>query len=145
MIVEGKQFVDTNIIVYAHDFTAGEKHTRAKALLLDLWSNQMGCLSVQVLQEFYVTVTQKIKKPLSSLQANDIITSLCAWKVYSPSASDVISAIQLHQKQQISFWDAMILLSAAKMGCGTLWSEDLNAQKYNSVQVINPFRIDESQ
>lgn len=140
MIVEGLQFVDTNIIVYAHDLSAGEKYACAKTLLLDLWQAQTGCISVQVLQEFYVTVTQKIKKPLSSDQASNIIAALSAWKVYTPSALDVISAIQIHQKQQISFWDAMILHSAARMGCGTLWSEDLNTQEYDTVQVINPFR-----
>ena len=118
---------------------AGGKHACAKTLLLDLWRTQTGCISIQVLQEFYVTVTQKIKKPLSSAQATEIIAALSAWKVYAPSSLDVLSAIQLHQKYKVSFWDAMILHSAAKMGCNTLWSEDLNEQQYNDVKVINPF------
>lgn len=64
------QFVDTNVLVYAHDISAGAKHQKARDLLVDLWETEQGCLSIQVLQEFYVTVTRKVAHPLSSLQAS---------------------------------------------------------------------------
>src|ERR1019366_4238873 len=68
-----RSFVDTNILVYAHDETAGEKHHRARFLLAELWESGDGCLSVQVLQEFFVTVTRKVPKPLDALSAAAII------------------------------------------------------------------------
>ena len=140
MTGEKLQFVDTNILVYAHDVMAGRKFETAKSLLLDLWQTKNGCISVQVLQEFYVTVTQKIKKPLSSDEAGQIISALAAWEVHTPSAADVLSAVQIHQKNHISFWDAMIIYSAQAMGCKILWSEDLSTRSYDGVQVNDPFR-----
>ncbi len=68
-----RQFVDTNILVYAHDVTAGDKHSRARALVEELWDTRQGCLSVQVLQEFFVTTTRKIPKPLEAPAAAQII------------------------------------------------------------------------
>jgi predicted nucleic acid-binding protein len=139
MTVERLQFVDTNILVYAHDVTAGKKNAAAKALLLDLWQTKNGCISVQVLQEFYVTVTQKIKTPLGDEEASQIISDLSAWEVNIPSVADVLSAIQIRHKHQVSFWDAMIIQCAQAMGCKTLWTEDLSPRLYDDVQVINPF------
>jgi predicted nucleic acid-binding protein len=134
------QFVDTNILVYAHDQSAGEKHNRAKALIQELWQTETGCLSIQVLQEFYVTVTQKVKQPLAVELAVRIIEDLAFWRVYAPDARDVLGAIDLQQRYTLSFWDAMIVWSANQLGCTTLWSEDLNSgQVYTGVRVCNPF------
>lgn len=134
------QFVDTNILVYAHDATASEKHLQAKALIQNLWNSGNGCVSVQVLQEFYVTVTQKVRQPLKSEIAAQIVEALSFWRVYTPDARDVLGAIELQQRYQLSFWDAMIVYSAAQLGCPTLWSEDLNlGQIYAGVRVLNPF------
>ena len=137
---EQRQFVDTNILIYAHDSSAGGKHDKAKALVNELWQSGDGCLSIQVFQEFYVNVTRKLAIPLSPEAAIEIITDLSTWQVHSPNASDLIDAIGLQTRRQISFWDAMILTSARQLGCRTLWSEDLNAgQNYEGVEVRNPF------
>lgn len=134
------QFVDTNILVYAHDSTAGDKHEQAKTLVQTLWDTRIGCLSVQVLQEFYVIVTRKVPRPLPSPAAAGIIENLSAWQVFAPAAHDVLAAINMQQQYQLSFWDAMIIWSAIKLDCRTLWSEDLNmSQNYAGVQVLNPF------
>lgn len=134
------QFVDTNVLIYAHDLSAGEKHSRARDLLRELWQSGQGCLSVQVLQEFYVNVTQKVAKPLAPEEAGQIIADLAVWQVHRPGVEDILDAIGLLERHQISFWDAMIVASAIQMGCQTIWSEDLNpGQVYGQVVVRNPF------
>ncbi len=135
-----RQFVDTNILVYAYDVSAGPKHRQARELLDSLWKNETGCISVQVLQEFYVVATRKMAKPLSPQIASRIIEDLSTWRVHAPQAHDVLNAIVLQQRYQISFWDAMIINSALVNNCAVLWSEDLNhLQVYQQVQVRNPF------
>jgi predicted nucleic acid-binding protein len=79
-----------------------------------------------VLQEFFVTTTQKIPKPLNNPATARIIDDLAHWHVHAPAAGDVLAAIDIHQRTGASFWDAMILRSAKELGCGTLHSEDLN-------------------
>ncbi len=134
------QFVDTNILIYAHDKSAGTKHERARALLESLWENDNGCLSIQVLQEFYINVTRKIARPLDSESAKSIVADLGQWTTHAPNVDDVLEAITVQQRYGLSFWDAMILASAARLGCGVLWSEDLNdGQEYDGVKVVNPF------
>ncbi len=133
-------FVDTNVLIYAHDKSAGAKHEQAKSLVQDLWQEHAGSLSIQVLQEFYVNVTRKIARPMTPETAAKIIAELATWQVHRPDASDVLEAIRLQTHLQLSFWDAMILTSARRLGCATLWSEDLNhGQRYEGVTVINPF------
>jgi predicted nucleic acid-binding protein len=135
-----RTFVDTNVLVYAHDVTAGDKHDRARALLEELWDTREGCLSVQVLQEFFVTTTRKIPKPLEAPAAGQVINDLALWQVHAPAARDVLAAIDIHQQTGASFWDAMIIRSAQELGCQTLYSEDLNpGQAYAGVRVSNPF------
>ena len=134
------QFVDTNILIYAHDISAGHKHTRAMDLIRELWDSGAGCLSVQVLQEFYVNVTQKVAKPLAPDAAARIIAELSVWQIHSPGAEDVLDAIRLQGRYQVSFWEAMILASAIQLGCQSIWSEDLNTgQVYDTVTVLTPF------
>ena len=136
----GREFVDTNVLVYAHDASAGPKHLRAKQLLTELWTGGNGCLSVQVLQEFYVNVTRKVNRPLDAESARLRVEDLSYWLVHSPTAADVVEAIRLHQRAHLSFWDAMVLTSAHKLGCDVLWSEDLNeGQVLAGVRVRNPF------
>jgi predicted nucleic acid-binding protein len=135
------QFVDTNILIYAHDSSAGDKHIKAQALVRDLWQSGEGCLSIQVLQEFYVNVTQKVTRPLSPDEAASIVSELSVWLVHRPGVDDVLDAIRLQGRYQISFWDAMIVTSALQLGCERLWSEDLSAgQAYDTVRVANPFQ-----
>jgi predicted nucleic acid-binding protein len=136
-----RRFVDTNILLYAHDESAGGKRDRARALVEQLWESRDGCLSVQVLQEFFVNVTRKIAKPLSAELAKEIVADFSRWRLHVPAADDVLAAIGIHQRTGISFWDAMIVRSAAEIGCTVLYSEDLNAgQEYFGVRVENPFQ-----
>ena len=135
-----RQFVDTNVLVYAHDQSAGVKHEQAKRLLATLWQSEQGCLSIQVLQEFYVTVTRKLKRPLSATTAAQLITDLGVWRVHRPTVTDLLEAITLQERYQISFWDAVILQSALQLNCPIVWSEDLNdGQQYSQARVQNPF------
>ena len=134
------EFVDTNIFVYAYDTTAGPKNERAKLLLQQLWTARRGAISIQVIQEFYVNVTRKIAIPLSGDIARQIINDLQQWKVHSPVVTDLLGAIDIQKRYQISFWDALIIRSATQSGCDRIWSEDLNAgQVYDGVQIMNPF------
>jgi predicted nucleic acid-binding protein len=136
-----RRFVDTNVLVYAHDDSAGSKRDQARALVERLWGSRDGCLSVQVLQEFFVTVTRKITKPVDAETAKAIVADLSRWYLHVPAADDVLAAIGMHQHTGISFWDAMIVRSAAEIGCTVLYSEDLNAgQEYCGVRVENPFQ-----
>ncbi|MFN2140485.1 MAG: PIN domain-containing protein [Candidatus Promineifilaceae bacterium] len=136
----GPQFVDSNVLVYAYDSTAGEKRVQAGELLRTLWADRNGRISIQVIQEFYFTVTGKLQRPLPQAEAALIVGDMGHWPVHSPRVADVLSAIRLQERYQISFWDAMIVCSAQQLGCGVLWSEDLNAgQRYGDVKVRNPF------
>jgi predicted nucleic acid-binding protein len=140
----GLQFMDTNILVYAHDRSAGSKHERALELMEGLWENHLGCLSLQVLQEFYVVTTQKIARPLEPETVTRILRDLTQWHVHAPIAEDVLGAIGLQQQYKVSFWDAMILWSAQQLGCSILWSEDLSeGQAYGDLKVLNPFKVRE--
>lgn len=144
MNAEPGQFVDTNIIIYAYDIHAGAKYRAARALMNNLWRSQTGCLSIQVLQEFYVNITQKIATPVDVATATQIIRDLSDWTIYAPVPNDVINAIRVQQRYQLSFWDAMIVWSAARLGCAILWSEDLNhRQIYEGVRVQNPFAVED--
>jgi predicted nucleic acid-binding protein len=134
------QFVDTNVLVYAHDVSAGPKYERALALIKSLWESQTGCLSIQVLEEFYVTVTRKVAWPLASETAAQIVTDLATWRVHAPEVDDVLDAITIHQRYGISFWDGLVIQSAARLGCQSIWSEDMNpGQVYAGIRVVNPF------
>ena len=138
--MNGRSFVDTNVLVYAHDSSAGEKHVQARNLIRDLWQSGEGCLSVQVLQEFFVNVTQKVARPLTPDEAASRIANLSVWHVHRPGPEDVLDAIRLQGRYQISFWDAMIVASAIQLGCERLWSEDLSAgHVYGTVRVVSPF------
>ena len=134
-------FLDTNILVYAYDRSAGQKHRLAAQLVEEYWENENGCISLQVLQEFYVTVTRKIAAPLEPQIARQIVADLAQWRIHTPQASDLLQAIDLQQSYQLAFWDALVVQSAASLGCKRLLSEDLNhGQVYGETQVINPFK-----
>ncbi len=136
----GCEFVDTNVLVYAHDRSAGPKHERAVALMERLWQERNGCLSLQVLAEFYVTVTRKVPQPITPAVAAQIVADLTAWRVHTPGVVDLLDAMALQARYGISLWDAQVIGSAARLGAAILWSEDLNAgQSYAGVRVANPF------
>ena len=137
-----REFVDSNVLVYAFDSSAEAKHAAAQRLLAGLWKRETGCLSVQVLQEFFVTVTRKVPRPLSIDTAADRVRELAVWKVFAPTADDVLVAIALQKKARLSFWDAMVIHAAAESGCDVLWTEDLNdGQVLRGVRIRNPFLV----
>ena len=134
-------FVDTNILVYAEDRDAKIRHDIARDLVLGLWNDRQGAVSVQVLQEFYVTVTRKLKKPLRATQALDAVREYLTWRVVENTGSLLVQAAELQQRAQLSFWDAMVVQAAIQAGCDRLYTEDLNAgQRFDSVIVVNPFK-----
>ncbi|NPV79937.1 MAG: PIN domain-containing protein [Firmicutes bacterium] len=136
----GFQFVDTNVLVYAHDVSAGEKHDRARELITKLWKSGNGCISIQVLQEFYVTTVCKIARPLATEMAARIISDLSQWRIHVPDIEDVLEAIRIHRRNELSFWDALIVRSARMLGCEIIWTEDLNnGQEYEGIKVLTPF------
>jgi predicted nucleic acid-binding protein len=136
----GREFVDSNVLVYAYDRTAGEKGEQARALVADLWKERRGCLSLQVLQEFFVSVTRKVSPRLSFAEAAVRIRHYCEWILHEPSREDLLAAIELQDSLKITLWDAMVVQSARRLGCRILWSEDLNhGQTYAGVTVHNPF------
>jgi predicted nucleic acid-binding protein len=138
--LDNLQFIDTNILIYAHDRSAGDKHIRARELVRELWESGEGCLSIQVLQEFYVNVTRKVARPLAPEAAAQIIADLSVWRVHRPGIEDILDAIGLQGRYQLSFWDAMIVASALQMGSRTIWSEDLNpGQVYDGARILSPF------
>jgi predicted nucleic acid-binding protein len=134
-----KVFVDTNILVYAHDAAAGEKHARAKALVTQIWNNRCGVLSTQVLQEFYVNIRKKAAAPVGTAEAKQWLTDYLTWEVVVNDANAVIEAIDLEERYQVSFWDALILHAANSAGASVIYSEDLNhGQQYADLVVQNP-------
>ena len=138
-MTDDRTFVDTNILVYAYDADAGIKHERARAVLVDLWNTKSGALSAQVLQEFYVTVTRKLPKPLSKRAAREVIATYRAWPVYLPEVDDIVAASELEERHRLAFWDALIVVSAQRSGATALASEDLqDGRRIGDVTIVNP-------
>ncbi|HVB09590.1 MAG TPA: PIN domain-containing protein [Bacillota bacterium] len=135
-----RQFVDTNVLVYAVDLTAGAKRAVAASLLEGLWSSRAGCVSVQVLQEFYVAVTRITRPLIVDSEGGAVTAQYACWRTHRPGPEDVLAAIDIHHRHRVSLWDAMIIRSAAQLGCAVLWSEDLSdGTTYDGVLVRNPF------
>ena len=134
-----RTFVDTNVLIYAHDVDAKAKHEVAKSVLVELWSQRTGVLSLQVLQEFYVNVTRKIATPLSKDLARIVVNSYALWCVETTPA-EISTAFRIEDESRIGFWDALIVASAIKSGSVQIFSEDLNAKQIISgIRVENPF------
>ena len=132
-------FVDSNLLVYAHDRGSGEKHQRAKDLVERLWFDGAGVLSTQVLQEFYVNIRRKANRPLPAEEASRIVRDYLSWDVVVNSGESILQAFLVESRFQISFWDALIVQAATSAGVRTLYSEDLNHnQVYGPVRVVNP-------
>jgi predicted nucleic acid-binding protein len=136
----GKIFVDTNVLIYAYDVSAGVKHLRAMELVTELWKMRTGLVSTQVLQEFYVTATRKIARPLESSFARQIVADFSRWEVITIEPKTILAAIDLQRDHLLSFWDAMIVTTAANGSAEILFTEDLNhGQVISGVTVQNPF------
>jgi predicted nucleic acid-binding protein len=134
-----KFFVDTNILLYAHDRSAGLKHERARQLVERLWTSGQGVLSTQVLQELCINLRRKVARPFPAEEVRQLIQDYLSWEIVVNNPASVLAALEIETRYQTSFWDALILQAAESAGATVLYSEDLAAsQKYGAVQVVNP-------
>jgi predicted nucleic acid-binding protein len=134
-----KCFVDTNILVYAHDAATGKKHLRARGLLERLWDSGDGVLSTQVLQELCINLRRKTANPPTPEELRRIIREYATWEVVINSAESILKALEIEKQYKTSFWDALIIQAAEEAGASILYSEDLAAgQRYGAVRVVNP-------
>lgn len=133
-------FVDTHILIYAHDLDAGDRQGRAAALLQGLWEERRGILTTQMLQEFYVNVTVKMPTPISLSAARGLLSTYAAWQVEVDGVETVLLATEIQERNRMSFWDAMIVAAARQGGAAILLGEDLDHdQVIEGVRVQNPF------
>lgn len=140
--MDARTFVDTNILIYARDSSEPRKQALAETALRKLWENRNGRISIQVLNEYFVNVTQKLSPGLSRAEAWQDIKSLRAWNPLSLEAPLMDLAYALQEKHALSWWDALIVAAAQVLECNYLLSEDLSdAQTYGRVTVINPLKI----
>ena len=132
-------FVDAHILVYAHDLSAKDRHAKASAVIESLWEAETGVISTQVLQEFYVTVTRKIKNPLKPDEAREIIRNYIAWPVQINDPETTIRASEIEEKNSLSFWDALIVAAALRLQAQKIITEDLNhGQGIEGILIENP-------
>ena len=137
--MSARSFFDTNVLVYSDDKAAPAKQRRALDLLAEHRRAGTGVVSLQVLQEYFVTVTKKLHVEPSVARRK--VELLAEFDVATPELADVMAAIDLHRLHGFSFWDALILRMAQQAGCKVLFSEDLqDARLVNGIHVVNPFR-----
>ena len=133
-------FVDSNVLIYAHDTSAGGKREVAAARLADLWRTRAGIISVQVLQELYVNITRKVARPLAKAAVIPLLEAYAKWRIVVPDAATVVQSVRVEERFQLSFWDALIVTSAQMAGAKRLLTEDLQGgQNFDGVVVENPF------
>lgn len=132
-------FVDTNILVYAHDQDARKKHLLARSKIEELWHKELlPAISVQVLQEFYVNLT---KRKVAFQQARETVENYFVWDVIDNDKRLFQESLQLQEKYKLSYWDSLILAAAKMAKAAILWSEDFNeGQIYEGIKVVNPLR-----
>jgi predicted nucleic acid-binding protein len=134
-------FLDTNILVYAFDASAGQKYEVAKNIVIDLWNTKEGVLSTQVLQEFFVSITRKIPKPMDVMSAKEIISDFLKWNIVINDENSLLEAIDIHIRYSYSFWDSLVIHAAVRSGAVLLLTEDLiDSQIINGVSIKNPFK-----
>jgi predicted nucleic acid-binding protein len=135
-----KVFVDTNILVYAYDRSAGAKRETARETVMELWSSRRGLLSTQVLQEFAAAALGKIPKPLALEDLRVVIADLLHWEVVVNDGASVLEAASIQARYRLSFWDALIVQAAVRGGAAVLCSEDFtDGRVMEGVRVMNPF------
>lgn len=135
----GNFFVDTNILIYAYDRSAGIKRDRARQVVEQLWNTGEGVISTQVLQELGVNLRRKASPPLPIDEIRLLIRQYLSWKVVINTPESVLDALEIESRHKISFWDALILQAAESAGASVLYSEDLApGHRYGTIQVVNP-------
>ena len=137
-----KTFIDTNVLVYAHDTDAGARQATAKALLAGLWDNRNGSVSTQVLQEFYAVVTRKFRPPMPRAKARAIVAAYGEWCDIATEPHLIVAASRLEEEHTLSFWDALIVQAAIHAGADRLVSEDLqHGRRFGTLTIENPFPV----
>ena len=142
-MLEAKElsFVDTNVLVYAFERTDSPKSRAAQRLIGDLMDRDRLRVSTQVLQELFVTLTQKVARQCSAAKALAVLEDLTAWPLVVIDYTAIRSAAELADRARISFWDALVVVAAAQSGASVLYTEDLNhGQEILGVRIKNPFR-----
>jgi predicted nucleic acid-binding protein len=135
---EGRFFLDTNVLVYAADASNPRRQERARTLVRDAYRHRHGCLSTQVLQEFFTVVTRKAGVVAADARAQ--MVKFCELNVVQVDQELVLSAVDLHMIHGFSLWDALIVKSAVVAGCRHLFSEDLQHDRVvDGVRITNPF------
>jgi predicted nucleic acid-binding protein len=134
-----RSFFDTNVLIYADDKAAPAKQSRALELVAEHRRARTGVVSLQVLQEYFVTVTRKLN--VESSIARRKVELLTEFDVTAPDVSDILAAIDLHRLHNLSFWDALVIRSAKQSGCSVLLSEDMqHAREIDGLRIVNPFK-----
>jgi len=133
-------FFDTNVLVYTLD----QSDLRKKNLAIDCFANALQrdtiTLSTQVLHEFYSITTRKLRPALTAAEARAYVKELCAFDVIGSTASAIMAAIDIVQRYQLQWWDALILEAALRAKAEVLYTEDLqHGQRFGALIVINPF------
>jgi predicted nucleic acid-binding protein len=142
MAAEDRTFVDTNILVYAHDSSETAKQPIARSRLDALWAEHAGTLSTQVLQEFYCVATRKMSPPLARAEAREIVGAYAAWPVVLLDPAVILAATDLEEKHGLSFWEALVVQAATVGGAGRLLTEDLqDGMVIEGVRIENPFAV----
>ena len=137
---KGKFFVDTNILVYAYDSSAGKKWRKSSEILSSLWIHRTGVISTQVIQELFVSLTQKVKNPILPENAKGIVSDLLRWPLVVNDGENILRAVEIQIKYHFSFWDSLILQAAITSKSEFLLSEDFqDRQVIESVTMLNPF------
>jgi predicted nucleic acid-binding protein len=146
MIVEKDlSFVDTNVLVYGFDKSDSPKKRVAQLLLNSLMREDRFRLSTQVLQELFVTLTRKVTHPCSTAEALAVLDDLAVWPVMAIDYAAIRGAAELADRAKLSFWDALVVMSAARSNCALLYTEDLNdGQEILGVRIRNPFLHDQT-
>ncbi|MFG1794486.1 PIN domain-containing protein [Nocardia sp. NPDC049149] len=141
MATTERTFIDTNILIYAFDTDAGERHAMAQAVLSDLWANGTGLLSAQVLAEFYNVAIRKLSPRMSIKRARSVIAAYSEWCSMDTHPLIVMNASFLQETHKVSWWDAVIIEAASQSGAKYLLSEDLqHGRRFGELEVRNPFR-----
>ena len=141
MPAQALTFVDTNILVYAHDASESGKQPIAEALLRQLWRQGTGVLSTQVLQEFYVVATRKYDPPMSRDLARRLVAHYANWRVIGVDLPLIVSASELEEMHSLSFWDALVVEAARRAGATRLATEDMqDGREFGDLRIHDPFR-----
>lgn len=133
------EFIDTSILIYAHDLDAGEKHKDAANLLFRAWNEEVRpVISVQVLQELVANLLRRLEESGEAIRQ---LLDHTIWRVIDSDTALVVRATEVMKRYKLSWWDSMIVAAAEKANAAILWTEDLNdGQQFGKLKVVNPLK-----